>query len=137
MALTTLAQFQLENPHITPLKQENDRSVVGQHAQHHDTSKHTQTLFKTTFKPSVLCNSTTKQNKYLRMVFSCHVLLLCLFHIVLLLAGLCHGGDPFANYELEFSYITASPLGVPQQVWFFLWLIDVIELFDEMPRICW
>ncbi|KAL6954191.1 Monocopper oxidase-like protein sku5, partial [Sarracenia purpurea var. burkii] len=24
--------------------------------------------------------------------------------------------DPFANFELELSYITLSPLGVPQQV---------------------
>ncbi|KAI3793096.1 hypothetical protein L1987_35709 [Smallanthus sonchifolius] len=38
------------------------------------------------------------------------------FHIGLLLAAFCYAGDPFANYELEFSYITASPRGVPQQV---------------------
>ncbi|XP_073143054.1 monocopper oxidase-like protein SKU5 [Henckelia pumila] len=35
---------------------------------------------------------------------------------VALLFGLCSGADPFANFELEYSYITASPLGVPQQV---------------------
>ncbi|KZV41063.1 hypothetical protein F511_14039 [Dorcoceras hygrometricum] len=35
---------------------------------------------------------------------------------VALLFGLCLGADPFANFELEYSYITASPLGVPQQV---------------------
>lgn len=29
---------------------------------------------------------------------------------------LCFAADPFANFELEYSYITASPLGVPQQV---------------------
>ncbi|KAL0452570.1 UNVERIFIED_CONTAM: Monocopper oxidase-like protein SKS1 [Sesamum latifolium] len=33
-----------------------------------------------------------------------------------LLLGVCLGADPFANFELDFSYITASPLGVPQQV---------------------
>lgn len=35
---------------------------------------------------------------------------------VALLFGLCLGADPYANYELEYTYITASPLGVPQQV---------------------
>ncbi|KAK4480610.1 hypothetical protein RD792_013688 [Penstemon davidsonii] len=30
--------------------------------------------------------------------------------------GLVLGTDPFANFELELSYITASPLGVPQRV---------------------
>ncbi|CAI9771837.1 unnamed protein product [Fraxinus pennsylvanica] len=35
---------------------------------------------------------------------------------IALFFGLCFGADPFANYELELSYITASPLGVPQQV---------------------
>lgn len=33
-----------------------------------------------------------------------------------LLLGKCFGADPFANFELDVSYITASPLGVPQQV---------------------
>ncbi|KAL6581386.1 Serine/threonine protein kinase [Orobanche minor] len=33
-----------------------------------------------------------------------------------LLTGVCSGADPFANFELVLSYITASPLGVPQQV---------------------
>ncbi|KAH6815567.1 Cupredoxin superfamily protein [Perilla frutescens var. hirtella] len=33
-----------------------------------------------------------------------------------LLLRICFSADPFANYELEYSYITASPLGVPQQV---------------------
>ncbi|XP_023762432.1 monocopper oxidase-like protein SKS1 isoform X1 [Lactuca sativa] len=42
--------------------------------------------------------------------------LLSWFHIGLILGGFCSAGDPFVNYELEFSYITASPLGVPQQV---------------------
>lgn len=41
--------------------------------------------------------------------------LLCWVCIALLF-GLCFGADPFANFELEFSYITVSPLGVPQQV---------------------
>ncbi|MFS7958519.1 hypothetical protein Hanom_Chr07g00679591 [Helianthus anomalus] len=47
------------------------------------------------------------------MSLSCTLLL---FHIGLLLCGFCFAGDPTASYELEFSYITASPLGVPQQV---------------------
>ncbi|GFZ15207.1 SKU5 similar 1 [Actinidia rufa] len=34
----------------------------------------------------------------------------------LLLFGLCFAADPFANFDLELSYITVSPLGVPQQV---------------------
>ncbi|KAI3720813.1 hypothetical protein L2E82_31807 [Cichorium intybus] len=42
--------------------------------------------------------------------------LLSWFHIGLILGCFCSAGDPFANYELEFSYITASPLGIPQQV---------------------
>ncbi|KAK3041067.1 hypothetical protein RJ639_026864 [Escallonia herrerae] len=33
-----------------------------------------------------------------------------------LLVGFCFAGDPFVNYEFVVSYITASPLGVPQQV---------------------
>ncbi|KAI3471052.1 hypothetical protein Pfo_027715 [Paulownia fortunei] len=33
-----------------------------------------------------------------------------------LLLGVCLGADPFANFALDISYITASPLGVPQQV---------------------
>lgn len=33
-----------------------------------------------------------------------------------MLLRFCFCADPFANYELEYSYITASPLGVPQQV---------------------
>ncbi|GFY84309.1 SKU5 similar 1 [Actinidia rufa] len=32
------------------------------------------------------------------------------------LFGLCFAADPFANFDLELSYITVSPLGVPQQV---------------------
>ncbi|XP_023753275.1 monocopper oxidase-like protein SKS1 [Lactuca sativa] len=37
-------------------------------------------------------------------------------YIGLLFCGFCLAADPFANFELDFSYITASPLGVPQQV---------------------
>lgn len=33
-----------------------------------------------------------------------------------MLLRICLCADPFANFELEYSYITASPLGVPQQV---------------------
>ncbi|XWS38524.1 hypothetical protein CRYUN_Cryun19dG0138600 [Craigia yunnanensis] len=36
-------------------------------------------------------------------------------HIALLL-GFCFAEDPFVFYDFEVSYITASPLGVPQQV---------------------
>lgn len=38
-----------------------------------------------------------------------------LIHICLLLT-LCFAEDPFVTYSFEISYITASPLGVPQQV---------------------
>ncbi|KAF5959856.1 hypothetical protein HYC85_001065 [Camellia sinensis] len=41
--------------------------------------------------------------------------MLRLVHIALLF-GLCFAADPFVNFELELSYITVSPLGVPQQV---------------------
>ncbi|XP_031128863.1 monocopper oxidase-like protein SKU5 [Ipomoea triloba] len=40
-------------------------------------------------------------------------MLLC---ISVLLLGLCSAEDPFAFYDFEVSYITASPLGVEQQV---------------------
>ncbi|XP_027181937.1 monocopper oxidase-like protein SKU5 [Coffea eugenioides] len=33
-----------------------------------------------------------------------------------LLVGFCSAEDPFANFDFVVSYITASPLGVPQQV---------------------
>ncbi|KAJ0106219.1 hypothetical protein Patl1_18551 [Pistacia atlantica] len=35
---------------------------------------------------------------------------------IALLVNLCFAGDPFAFFNFEVSYITASPLGVPQQV---------------------
>lgn len=38
-----------------------------------------------------------------------------LIHIALFVS-LCRADDPFVSYEFEVSYITASPLGVPQQV---------------------
>lgn len=41
-----------------------------------------------------------------------------LVHIALF-SGLCFAADPFVNFELTYSFITASPLGVPQQVWVF------------------
>lgn len=41
--------------------------------------------------------------------------MLGLIHIALLFS-LCFAADPFANFQLELSYITVSPLGVPQQV---------------------
>lgn len=40
---------------------------------------------------------------------------LYLIHFALLF-GVCFSGDPVAHFDLELSYITASPLGVPQQV---------------------
>lgn len=39
---------------------------------------------------------------------------------VCLLLGSSFADDPYVNFEFEVSYITASPLGVPQQVYFFL-----------------
>ncbi|EPS61896.1 hypothetical protein M569_12896, partial [Genlisea aurea] len=33
-----------------------------------------------------------------------------------LAVGACFGDDPFASFDMEVSYVTASPLGVPQQV---------------------
>ncbi|XP_075642055.1 monocopper oxidase-like protein SKU5 [Castanea sativa] len=45
----------------------------------------------------------------------CSFLSVLLIHITLFVS-LCYAADPFVNYEFEVSYITASPLGVPQQV---------------------
>ncbi|KAL0331423.1 UNVERIFIED_CONTAM: Monocopper oxidase-like protein SKU5 [Sesamum angustifolium] len=45
----------------------------------------------------------------------CSILSVLVIHICLLL-GLSFAEDPFVNYEFVVSYITASPLGVPQQV---------------------
>ncbi|XAR71806.1 L-ascorbate oxidase [Bertholletia excelsa] len=39
----------------------------------------------------------------------------CLVHIAFLF-GLCFAGDPYVNFVFELSYISVSPLGVPQQV---------------------
>ncbi|KAK8709385.1 hypothetical protein V6N13_060401 [Hibiscus sabdariffa] len=39
---------------------------------------------------------------------------LFLVHIALL-SSLCFAEDPFVTYDFDVSYITASPLGVPQQ----------------------
>lgn len=46
----------------------------------------------------------------------CSFLSVLLIHITLFVS-LCYAADPFVNYEFEVSYITASPLGVPQQVY--------------------
>ncbi|PON89473.1 Copper-resistance protein [Trema orientale] len=35
---------------------------------------------------------------------------------ILLVSNLCLAADPTVSYEFHVSYITASPLGVPQQV---------------------
>lgn len=40
---------------------------------------------------------------------------LFVIHIALLSSS-CFAGDPFVFYDFEVSYITASPLGVSQQV---------------------
>ncbi|KAL7001690.1 Serine/threonine protein kinase [Sarracenia purpurea var. burkii] len=55
-----------------------------------------------------------------------------------------HTADPFANFELELSYITLSPLGVPQQVGMCLrsnFLVVQIYDFDrpgvQMRRTSW
>ncbi|CAI9775539.1 unnamed protein product [Fraxinus pennsylvanica] len=45
----------------------------------------------------------------------CRIFSLLVIHICLLL-GLSFAEDPFVNYNFVVSYITASPLGVPQQV---------------------
>ncbi|XP_030947626.1 monocopper oxidase-like protein SKU5 [Quercus lobata] len=45
----------------------------------------------------------------------CSFLSVLLIHITLFVS-LCYAADPFVNYEFEVSYITASPLGIPQQV---------------------
>ncbi|KAK4557943.1 hypothetical protein RGQ29_007614 [Quercus rubra] len=45
----------------------------------------------------------------------CSFLSVLLIHITLFVS-LCYAADPFVNFEFEVSYITASPLGVPQQV---------------------
>ncbi|XP_009773835.1 monocopper oxidase-like protein SKS1 [Nicotiana sylvestris] len=40
----------------------------------------------------------------------------CRLCCIALLFTLCFAADPYVNFELEYSYITVSPLGVPQQV---------------------
>lgn len=45
----------------------------------------------------------------------CRFFALFLIHVYLLVS-LCLADDPFVSYDFEVSYITASPLGVPQQV---------------------
>ncbi|KAE8661817.1 Monocopper oxidase-like protein SKS1 [Hibiscus syriacus] len=59
---------------------------------------------------------------------------LFLIHIALLLSS-CFAEDPFVFYDFEVSYITASPLGVPQQVCsFFMWLSSsfLLAQFSEV-----
>ncbi|KAI7988541.1 Monocopper oxidase-like protein SKU5 [Camellia lanceoleosa] len=45
-----------------------------------------------------------------------HSVVLLFFIYISLFTSLCFADDPFVSYEFEVSYITASPLGVPQQV---------------------
>ena len=40
------------------------------------------------------------------------------FAYIVLLTSVCFAEDPIVNFEFVVSYITASPLGVPQQVCF-------------------
>ncbi|OIT40211.1 PREDICTED: monocopper oxidase-like protein SKS1 [Nicotiana attenuata] len=40
----------------------------------------------------------------------------CRLCCIALLFTLCFAADPYVNFELDYSYITVSPLGVPQQV---------------------
>ncbi|XP_071710208.1 monocopper oxidase-like protein SKS1 [Rutidosis leptorrhynchoides] len=44
------------------------------------------------------------------------LILYCSVYICVLFGGFCSAGDPFANFDLVFDYLTVSPLGVPQQV---------------------
>lgn len=41
---------------------------------------------------------------------------------IALFSSLCFAADPSVSYEFRLSYITASPLGVPQQVLFLIFL---------------
>ncbi|CAL5442131.1 unnamed protein product [Camellia sinensis] len=45
-----------------------------------------------------------------------HSVVLLFSTYISLFTSLCFADDPFVSYEFEVSYITASPLGVPQQV---------------------
>ncbi|KAJ0267310.1 Monocopper oxidase-like protein SKS2 [Hirschfeldia incana] len=49
-------------------------------------------------------------------IFSWFSTILALAFSLALLSGFCLAGDPFVSYVFEVTYITASPLGVPQQV---------------------
>lgn len=60
---------------------------------------------------------------------SCSYFLLLFINICLLL-GSSYSEDPSFSYEFEVSYITASPLGVPQQVLFFRFTLFCIESVD-------
>lgn len=55
-----------------------------------------------------------KKKKIHKMAL-CRGLSLLAIHIALL-ASLCSAADLFVYFDFEVSYITASPLGVPQQV---------------------
>lgn len=47
---------------------------------------------------------------------------------IALFVTLSSAADPFAFFNFEVSYITASPLGVPQQVCF-LWILFPSSIF--------
>ncbi|RRT52433.1 hypothetical protein B296_00050472 [Ensete ventricosum] len=44
--------------------------------------------------------------------------------------GPCFAGDPFAYFDFDVSYITASPLGVPQQVTYSRLCLRLFSLHD-------
>lgn len=56
------------------------------------------------FRPMLLSIDSSMASSYL---FVC---------CITLFFTLCFAADPFARFVLEYSYITVSPLGVPQQV---------------------
>lgn len=64
------------------------------------------------------------------MAFKLSLLVLLLNFSVFLKLGFCD--DPTVSYDFKITYITASPLGVPQQVFFFsffLWTDPITMLF--------
>lgn len=52
-------------------------------------------------------------------------LLLCISIIIFYMFGLCFTEDASRFFDFDLSYITASPLGVPQQV-MQTWVLDFV-----------
>lgn len=61
---------------------------------------------------------TFREQNWTEFMASFSIFSLLFIHICLLL-GLSFAEDPFVNYNFVVSYITVSPLGIPQQVSFF------------------